>query len=111
MRAAIYTRVSQDRRKDPRSVNEQYKECVDYCNAEGWTVAGEYRDDDRSASRYATKARPDFERLLSEIDRYDVVVTWEASRATRDLAVYVQMLNECRKHHVKWAYSGSLYDL
>ncbi|WP_336853823.1 recombinase family protein [Sinomonas albida] len=111
MRAAIYTRVSQDREGALRSVKQQYDECLAFCEENGWTVAGEYRDNDRSASRYTTKSRPNFEQLIAEIDQFDVVVTWEASRATRDLEVYVKMLRACRTHHVKWAYSGSLYDL
>lgn len=111
MRAAIYSRVSQDRRGEFRSVKEQYDECVRLCERNGWEIAGKYRDNDRSASRYATKERPDFERLMSELDQYDILVTWEASRATRDLEVYTRLRDACKAAGVKWCYSGQLHDL
>lgn len=110
MRAAIYTRVSQDRNRKGRSVSEQEAECRTVADREGWTVEAVYTDNDRSASRYATKDRPEFERLLSDLGKFDVIVTWEASRATRDLAVYARMREACRLAGVKWAYSGRVYD-
>jgi hypothetical protein len=69
-----------------------------------------FSDNDRSASRYARKDRPEFERLLSRLSEFDVIVTWEASRATRDLKVYVRMREACRASGVKWAYNGRVYD-
>ena len=110
MRAAIYTRVSQDRNRKGRSVSEQEAECRAFAEREGWTVEAVYSDNDRSASRYATKGRPEFERLLADLGKFDVLVTWEASRATRDLAVYASMREACRLAGVKWAYSGRVYD-
>src|SRR5262245_18581041 len=57
-RALIYTRVSQDRKKRGRSVAEQEAECRAVCEAEGWHVLDVLTDNDRSASRYATRGRP-----------------------------------------------------
>lgn len=110
MRAAIYTRVSQDRNGRGRSVEEQEAVCRDLCEQNMWEIVGHYTDNDRSASRYARKGRPDFERLMSELEQVDVIVTWEASRATRDLNVYTKMRDACRKAGVKWAYNGRVYD-
>jgi hypothetical protein len=55
-RALIYTRVSKDKRQG-RSVEEQETECRRVCEHEGWTIADVLSDNDRSASRYATKTR------------------------------------------------------
>lgn len=110
MRAAIYTRVSQDRNRVGRSVGEQEAEARAQCEREGWDVTAVYTDNDRSASRYARKTRPEFERLLSQLSDFDVIVTWEASRATRDLEVYVRMREACRAAGTKWAYNGRVFD-
>src|SRR6266511_1855852 len=57
LRAAIYDRVSDDRRGDARSVGEQDEANRGAASAEAWTVVATYEDNDRSASRFATKDR------------------------------------------------------
>lgn len=113
LRAAIYTRVSVDPTGRARSVAEQLTECRQTAAAHGWTVAAEYEDNDRSASRYARKTRPAFAELATAIAerRFDVLITWEATRLQRDLAVYVTLRDLCRRHGVRWCYSGQLIDL
>jgi DNA invertase Pin-like site-specific DNA recombinase len=41
----------------------------------------------------------------------DVLVTWEASRASRDLAAYVELRELCATAGVLWSYSGRTFDL
>ena len=41
----------------------------------------------------------------------DVLVTWEASRAQRDLDAYLELRRLCAASGVRWAYSGTVYDL
>jgi DNA invertase Pin-like site-specific DNA recombinase len=96
-RAIIYARVSSDK-AGGRSVEEQVAECRAVCERNGWPVAEVLHDNDRSASRYATKTRPDYAKLLDRLRPGDdmlrpgdVVVMWEASRATRDQAQYVEL--------------------
>lgn len=110
MRAAIYVRASLDRQKKERSVESQESACREVCQSMGWDVAATYRDNNRSASRYARRAREEFQRLIDDISQYDVILTWEASRAARDLGVYARLREECRRHGVKWFYSGKLID-
>jgi site-specific DNA recombinase len=111
-RAGVYTRVSRDVRQG-RSVAEQLAECEAEAARRGWRVVLRFEDNDRSASRYASKTRPAFDDLKGAIEarKIDVLVTWEASRATRDLSVYVALRDLCRKHGVRWSYSGSVMDL
>lgn len=111
MKAVIYARVSKDARRQERSVTEQEAECRAFCAEHGWDVAAVRVDNDRSASRYARADRPAWDVLMGELSRYDVLVTWEASRATRNLEVYAQLRNRCRDAGVLWAYSGRVYDL
>lgn len=112
MRAVIYARVSADR-SGGRSVDEQEAECRATCAREGWDVVAVHVDNDRSASRHATKARPAWEAVKSAIadGGVDVLVTWEASRAQRDLDAYAELRRTCSASDVKWSYGGSVYDL
>lgn len=109
-RAFIYTRVSADRGK-ARSVAEQEQECRAECERQGWPVAEVLTDNDRSATRYATKDRPQYARLRELLRPGDVLVYWEASRAQRDMARYVELRDLCADRGVWLSYSGRLYDM
>jgi site-specific DNA recombinase len=110
LRALIYVRVSSDN-ANGRSVEEQEAECRALCERNGWPVFEVFADNDRSASRYATKDRPEYARLKTALKPGDVLVTWEASRAQRDLARYVELRDLCAELGVFWSYSGKLFDL
>ncbi|OUS93595.1 recombinase family protein [Rhodococcus sp. NCIMB 12038] len=110
-RAIVYVRVSSDAKGHGRSVAEQKAECRMICEREGWRVAMVIEDNDLSASRYARKARPGYERLWEVLRPNDVLVVWEASRAQRDLEAYVQLRNLCHDRSVLLSYSGQTYDL
>lgn len=113
MRALIYARVSSDPRGAGRSVAEQVDECRAFAEREGWTVVDEFTDNDRSASRHARRDRPAWAKTKAALasGEVDVLVTWEASRAQRDLAAYTELREICASHGVRWAYSGTVYDL
>ncbi|MEO7196278.1 MAG: recombinase family protein, partial [Pseudonocardiaceae bacterium] len=111
--AVIYTRVSRDPHGRGRSVAEQERECRVECQRHGWDVVEVLRDNDRGASRWSRKDRPAYHRLseLLVTGGVGVLVTWEASRAHRDLAAYVQLRDLCAERGVLWSYSGRVYDL
>ncbi len=109
-RAIIYARVSSDRAAG-RSVEEQVTECRAFCSRHGWPVAEVLTDNDLSASRFATKNRPEYTRLRDLLRPGDVLVMWEASRAQRDLKRYVELRDLCAERGVRWSYSGKVYDL
>jgi site-specific DNA recombinase len=113
VRAAIYTRVSLDRTGKARSVDEQEAECREAARREGWTVVRVFTDNDRSASRYARKDRPAFRELSAFVAERgcDVIMTWEASRAARDLSAYVQLRDLARDTGTRLWFSGRAYDL
>jgi len=99
VRAGIYSRQSRDKTK---SIDEQTAECcTDAEGQDGWTVAVKYSDG-VSASRFGTKARPDWERLLADIDagRIDALVLWESSRGDRDAETWLGLLTRCRTRKV-----------
>lgn len=92
---------------------EQEAECRAVCERNNWEVVGLFSDNDRSASRYATKGRPQYKRLIEcvEAGGCDVLVTWEASRAQRDLMAYAHLRNLCERRGVLLSYSGRTYDM
>lgn len=114
MRAAIYTRVSHDPAGQRRSVNEQEVECRAEVADKGWDlIEPVYCDDDRGASRYSRGERPQWDQLLLDLRAggIDVLVTWESSRAQRDLEVYTNLRRICRETGTLWHYDGHTYDL
>lgn len=102
--AGIYDRVSRVARAgDLRSMEQQSDENRAAIDANGWTYGPEYDGDaNRSASRFATRQRDDFARLLVDLDagRLDVLVMWETSRGSRKLSEWSQMLDLCRERGV-----------
>lgn len=111
MRAVIYTRVSSDAHGRGRSVAEQEAECRAFCDREGWEVSDVLTDNDIGASRFSGRTRPAYLRLAEVLKAGDVLVTWEASRAQRDLDAYVALRNLCAERKVLWSYSGRTFDL
>lgn len=109
-RAIIYTRVSSDKAKG-RSVKEQETACRAECARNGWQVADVLADNDRSATRFATKDRPQYARLRDVLQPGDVLVVWEPSRAGRSLEHYVDLRRLCSERKVLLSYSGRTFDL
>lgn len=109
-RAILYVRVSEDKQHG-RSVEEQEADCRADCERNGWTVAEVVADNDVGASRWSKGTRAGYQRLSAILSAGDVLVTWEASRAQRDLDAYLGLRNLCAERGVLWRYSGRTYDL
>jgi site-specific DNA recombinase len=67
VRALRYQRASQDKKEQGKSVHDQGVLNGKEISSRGWTDAGSYTDNDRSASRHATKEREDFEELIAAL--------------------------------------------
>jgi site-specific DNA recombinase len=116
LRALIYNRVSADPTGRRISTASQDEENRAFCASQGWSVVASVTDDDRSASRHATRARQGYAQVRDALagqtlGRIDVLVCWEASRAGRDLDDYVALRRLCAEHAVLLAYRGKVYDL
>lgn len=113
LNAFIYNRASRDPRRRGRSTADQSAENHAVCEDQGWTVAGEFTDDDRSASRHARRTRDEFEAMATRIraGECDVLVTWESSRANRTMDGYVRLRKLIEETGVKWHYGGHTYDM
>lgn len=82
-RAALYCRISEDRPENALGVERQEEDCRRLAAERGFEVIGAYVDNDVSA--YSGKRRPEYRRLLVDIDEglVDVVVTWHTDRLHR----------------------------
>lgn len=113
LRAFLYNRTSSDPRLKRTSTRDQELQNRQTCEDNDWEVAGVFEDPDKSASRRATKPRPDFEAMVSALRRgeCDVLVFCDSSRAYRDLEVYVTLRRLCMEHNVLLCYNGDVYDM
>jgi DNA invertase Pin-like site-specific DNA recombinase len=81
---AIYARISEDPDQDENGVNRQLEDCRGLIAQRfGWELAGEYVDNDISATK--NKPRPEYHRLLADVDagRIKVIVVYTTSRLLR----------------------------
>lgn len=112
-RVALYCRASQDHHDTGKSVDDQEAVGRAWAAARGCRIVGLYRDNDRSASRFAKREREDFVRLIADIEAgaVDVLWLWELSRSQRRLGVFAELRDLCRVRGVLWVVSGRVYDL
>jgi DNA invertase Pin-like site-specific DNA recombinase len=85
VKAAIYTRISDDETGEALGVSRQEADCRDLADRLGWEVVGVYSDNDVSASRYSRKQRPAWRRMLADVEAgtIDAVVCWDQDRLVR----------------------------
>lgn len=100
---------------DGRSVASQEKDWRSDCAESGNEPGRSFSDPDRSASRYARKARPDYEELLAHIEggHCEMLALWETSRGDRDLERWARLLSLCRRQNVliRILSHGRTYDM
>lgn len=112
-----YLRVSQDRSGDGKSPSQQHDQLAEDAARNRWTLhSAAYRDTDRSASRYATKAREGFAALMTDLEENrfeaDVLGIWESSRGSRRTGEWIDLIELCAERNVQiWVNTHKrLYD-
>src|SRR5574340_1062730 len=73
VKAVIYARVSSDTSGRAKSVTEQEAECRAVCERNNWHVSEVLVDNDRGASRWSAKDRPEYRRLADVLEAGDVL--------------------------------------
>ena len=86
------------------SLDAQMKKLEAYCRSEGYEVADRYIDDGYSGRK---TNRPEYQRMLSEIDRWDVIVVLKMDRIHRNSVNFTNMMDFLGKNGKKFA---SVYD-
>ncbi|UXA19818.1 recombinase family protein [Mycobacterium sp. SMC-4] len=98
--AAIYARISRDRRGAGLGVQRQEQECRDLAARLGWGVAEVYADNDLSA--YSGKRRPEYERMLADVaaGRVGAVLAWHTDRLHRSPVELERYIDVCEGRRV-----------
>ncbi|MFJ4821097.1 recombinase family protein [Streptomyces sp. NPDC088801] len=101
--AREYRRLSKDR-GGSGSIAQQATDNAAAAVREGWPLGDPYEDADRSASRYKTRERDDYDRLVADLraGRFgaDVLIIWESSRGSRDVGEWDALVKICEKRRV-----------
>ncbi|MBO4551916.1 MAG: recombinase family protein [Candidatus Methanomethylophilaceae archaeon] len=93
MRAALYTRVStEEQANEGFSLDAQMRRLEMYCEMEGWTVAGRYREEGHSGRD--TRKRPEYQRMMDEKDQWDVVLVLKMDRIHRNSKNFTHMMED-----------------
>lgn len=96
MRAAIYVRVStEEQASEGYSIGAQKEMLQDYCIVEGWEIAGVYEDDGYSGR---SVKRPAYQRMMSEMDSWDVLLVIKMDRIHRNSRNFMNMMEALTKH-------------
>ena len=83
MNAALYLRISDDKRGEGAGVERQRKDCTALAKRKRATIVAEFDDNDRSATK---GVRPAYERMLKRIAAGDIdtVIAYSQERLWRD---------------------------
>ena len=114
--AVIQARVSDNRDGRSRSTDQQVDAAKRWCERNGVPIAKIVIEDDIGASRYSRKSRAAYEDILAnELQprngKRRILVSYESSRAQRNLEVYVRLRKVCEQTGALWCYDGRVYDL
>jgi predicted site-specific integrase-resolvase len=86
VRAAVYCRISDDRRGLGLGVARQRQDCTELADRHGWQITAVYVDNDVSA--YSGKPRPQYAQLMQAVaaGAVEVIVAWDPDRLHRSPA-------------------------
>ncbi|HEX6758633.1 MAG TPA: recombinase family protein [Propionibacteriaceae bacterium] len=113
LRVGLYCRVSLDKDDTGKSTTDQRDVGRRWAADHGAIVVDEYIEPgSRSASRFATKDREEFDRLVADIEagRLDAIWFWEQSRSSRRLGVFAELRDSCRQMGVLWVERDRVVD-
>lgn len=91
-RAALYIRVStQEQAQEGYSVGEQKERLIAYCKAQNWLIADIYVDGGYTGSNLK---RPGIQQLISETEKFDVVLVYKLDRLSRSQRDTLYLIEE-----------------
>ncbi len=109
-RAAVYTRISEDKTGEKAGVERQLEDCTKLAASLKWEVVDTFDDNDLSA--YRAKRRPRFEDLLEAMkaDQVDAVLCYHTDRLYRSMKDLERFIEIADTKHImiKTVQSGEL---
>ncbi len=108
VRAAGYERVSTDEQaREGFSLEAQARRIRGYCTSKGWRLVRLYRDEGHTG---LDADRGDYERLLQDEGRYDVIVFTRIDRLHRRRRNFDAFMDWCREHGKDWVAMDQGFD-
>jgi site-specific DNA recombinase len=103
VRAGIYARISSDREGDNLAVSRQLADCEKLAKQKGWQVVERYVDSDISA--YSRKKRPEYLRMLDEIEAglVEAIVVYHHDRLHRHPRELEDFIDLCQRQRTMLA--------
>ncbi len=96
-RAALYIRVSTlEQAQEGYSVGEQKERLIAYCKAKDWLIADIYVDGGYTGSNLN---RPGIQKLISETDKFDLVLVYKLDRLSRSQRDTLYLIEEVFRPH------------
>jgi DNA invertase Pin-like site-specific DNA recombinase len=116
MRAGIYGRLSvvrtqdDDRRDLETSTDRQVRDCFEWVHRQAGEVVRTYRDE--GISGYTGARRPDFERLLADVEGgvIDTIVCWKLDRLCRNHRDFQRLWEVCEAHGARLVSLHEMFD-
>ena len=101
MNAAIYCRLSKNRRGKKANVQDQERDCREYIDNQGWQFVDSYIDDGISATDKSEKPRDEFHRMMADLRAglIDVIVASEFTRLYRRPRELEELLDPVDRFH------------
>lgn len=92
--------MSEDRTGEELGIARQGEDCRKLIEQRGWVLAGEYTDNDTSAS--GKVRRPEFDALLDAVARgeLDAIVAWNLDRLTRNRRDQLRLVETCEPRSI-----------
>jgi site-specific DNA recombinase len=108
-RAAKYKRISRDREGRELGIQRQDQDLNGLAERHDLVVAGDYFDNDLSASRHARKPRPDYEQMLKDArtGRFDVIIAYTMGRLTRRPREFEDLIDLATDYGIEFQYVRS----
>ncbi len=96
--AREYLRVSVDKTGEMESPAQQHHDNAGAAADHGWTLGEPYAEDEGvSASRFSTKVRDEFGKLLTDLESgefaADILIIWESSRGSRRVGEWATLVD------------------
>src|SRR6266576_2546099 len=97
VRAGVYARISSDREGDNLAISRQLADCERLAARRGWMIVERYVDSDISA--YSGRRRPEYQRLLEDVDSgaVEAVVVYHADRLHRHPRELEDFIDLCQR--------------
>jgi site-specific DNA recombinase len=101
MKAAIYTRISNDPTGQELGVTRQLDDCLALADQLGWEVTARFDDNDLSA--FNGKTRPGFEKMLEAMKagEFKALLCWHTDRLYRSMKDLERLIDIAEAHRVQ----------